>query len=196
MKITSAEFVTSAVKTSGFPEKVLPEISFVGRSNVGKSSLMNAMLNRRNLARTSKTPGRTQLINFFLVNESFYFVDLPGYGFARITRQMRDQWDRMMADYFSFRDTGRMAVLILDVRHGPTKLDLDVWNWLVSQGVYGLPVATKADKLSKNALQKRGAEMRKALGLPGSAPLIMASAKDHRGLPELWSTIDTFLQNN
>jgi GTP-binding protein len=195
MKIISSEFVISAVKSSGYPKTVLPEISFVGRSNVGKSSLMNALLNRKNLARTSKTPGRTQLINFFLINESFYFVDLPGYGFARITRAMREQWDGMMADYFSQREARRMAVLILDMRHGPTKLDLDVWNWLVSQGVYGLPVATKADKLSSNALQKRGAEMRKALGLPGSAPLIVASAKDRRGLPELWTTISTFLQN-
>jgi GTP-binding protein len=154
MKITSAEFIKSAFEESQWVEDERPEISFLGRSNVGKSSLLNSLLNRKALARTSNTPGRTQSINFFLINEAFYFVDLPGYGFAKVSKKMRAEWGTMAEDYLAKREQLVLSIQLVDARHKPTKLDLQLYEWLTHFGKNNLVVATKADKLSNNKLSK------------------------------------------
>ena len=155
MKVSSAEFVKSAFQRSDLPVDSLPEIAFLGRSNVGKSSLLNSLLNRKSLARTSNTPGRTQSINFFLVNDSFYFVDLPGYGFAKVSRSTKDAWGKMAHDYLSSRDQLTLCIQLVDSRHDPSALDLQLHEWLVFNQKKHIVVATKCDKLSSNQLGKQ-----------------------------------------
>ncbi len=159
MKITSAEFVTSAVAPEGYPREGLPEIAFMGRSNVGKSSLINSLLGNRKLARTSSTPGRTQLINFFRVNSAFMFVDLPGYGYAKVPERIRREWGTMVENYLANRKELVLSVLILDSRHAPTANDLRLKSWLEHHGLPFVVVSTKADRLSNNQLRNslRGA---------------------------------------
>ena len=155
MKISSAEFVKSAFNREHWIEDVRPEIAFLGRSNVGKSSLLNSLLNRKGLARTSNTPGRTQSINYFLINDDFYFVDLPGYGYAKVSKSMRSDWGEMAEEYLSQREQLVLCIQLIDSRHDPTKLDLQLNEWLNFHQKPHLIVATKADKLSKNQLAKQ-----------------------------------------
>lgn len=147
MKISSVEFVTSATAPSGFPETPLPEIAFVGRSNVGKSSLLNGLVNRRNLARTSSTPGKTRQINFFRVNNACHLVDLPGYGYAKVSKSEREAWRRTIESYLVRREQLRLVVSLIDVRHDPTALDCELVNWLESIERPFIIVLTKADKV-------------------------------------------------
>jgi GTP-binding protein len=155
MKITSAEFVKSAFDKSHLPTNGLPEIAFLGRSNVGKSSLLNSLLGRKGLARTSNTPGRTQSINYFLINDAFYFVDLPGYGYARVSKAMREDWGKLARDYLTDREQLVLSIQLIDARHEPTKLDRQLNEWLVVNQKPFVIVATKADKLSSNQLKKQ-----------------------------------------
>src|SRR3954453_21099074 len=148
MKITSAEFVRSAFERAHWLSDGRPEVSFLGRSNVGKSSLINSLLLRKALARTSNTPGRTQSINYFLINNSFYFVDLPGYGYARVSKAMRSDWGKLAEEYLSWSQRLRLCVQLIDARHQPTELDLQLNEWLLFHEKPHLIVATKADKLS------------------------------------------------
>src|SRR5687767_15255983 len=152
MKIVSAEFVKSAYERLHYPNDGRPEIAFLGRSNVGKSSLLNSLLNRKGLARTSNTPGRTQSINFFLVNDSFYFVDLPGYGFAKVSKSMRADWGKMAEEYLSNRQELALCIQLVDSRHKPSRLDIQLYEWLVFNQKPFIIVATKSDKLSSNVL--------------------------------------------
>jgi GTP-binding protein len=154
MKIHSAEFIKSAFEQAHWTTDGLPEISFLGRSNVGKSSLINSLLGRKGLARTSNTPGRTQSINFFLINEKIYFVDLPGYGYARVSKTMRADWGVMAEEYLSEREELKLSIQLIDARHKPTKLDDQLNEWLVFNQKNHIVVATKADKLSTNNLNK------------------------------------------
>src|SRR4028118_1400327 len=154
MKISSVSFVKSAFKREHWTTDELPEISFLGRSNVGKSSLINSLLQRKGLARTSNTPGRTQSINFFLINESFYFVDLPGYGYAKVSKTMRQDWGKMAEEYLLKRQRLRLFVQLVDARHKPTELDRTLNEWLWFHQKNTLVVATKADKMSNNQLIK------------------------------------------
>lgn len=154
MKITSAEFIKSATAAEHYPASNLPEIAFMGRSNVGKSSLINSLLNRRSLARTSRTPGRTQLINFFLINESFRFVDLPGYGYAKVPVALKREWGAMVTDYLANRAQLVLSIHIVDLRHEPTRQDAELQEWLSFNGKQNLIVATKSDKLGKNDLRR------------------------------------------
>lgn len=163
MKIVSAEFVKSAFERSHWVEDSLPEISFLGRSNVGKSSLLNSLLNRKKLAKTSNTPGRTQSINFFLVNEAFYFVDLPGYGYAKVPKKMRQGWGQMAEEYLANREQLVLSIQLVDSRHSPTTLDRQLYEWLTFHRKNTLVVATKADKLSNNKLKKSLDEIRRLL---------------------------------
>src|SRR3712207_4063273 len=163
MKITSAKFVKSAFERAHWPHDGRPEVAFLGRSNVGKSSLINSLLRVKGLARTSSTPGRTQSLNYFLINERFYFVDLPGYGFARVPRDVRESWGRMVTGYLAKREPLVLSIHIVDSRHEPTKLDLQLREWLLFNGKPFLTVATKSDKLSQNELHKNLARARKAL---------------------------------
>jgi GTP-binding protein len=184
MKITSAEFVKSAFDRRHWVTGGLPEIAFLGRSNVGKSSLINSLLLRKGLARTSNTPGRTQSINFFLINDAFYFVDLPGYGFARVSKEMRSDWGKMAEDYLSVRPELALCVQLIDARHKPSALDVQLNEWLVHHQKPHLAVATKCDKLSANELRKSLKVAEDALGT-----VLQYSAKTGRGRDQLWADI-------
>src|SRR5205814_8727235 len=154
MKITSAEFLKSALKQPDWPHDNIPEIAFLGRSNVGKSSLINSLLGVRGLARTSSTPGRTQSVNFFLINVSFRFVDLPGYGYARAPKAVKAKWSTAAETYLAKRDQLVLSIHIVDSRHEPSKQDLQLHEWLVHHHKPHLIVATKSDKLSNHELRK------------------------------------------
>ena len=157
MIVKSTEFIKSATKPAHYPPPDLPEIAFAGRSNVGKSSLINVLVNRKNLVRTSNTPGRTQLINFFNVNGTFTLVDLPGYGFAKVPLAVKKEWGPMMETYLSRRENLRGVVLILDIRRTPTAEDRQMLDWLRSYGVQPILVVTKCDKVSKNERARQAA---------------------------------------
>lgn len=186
MKIRSARFLASATGPEHYPRDGRPEVAFLGRSNVGKSSLINSLLDVRGLARTSSTPGRTQLINFFLINDAFYFVDLPGYGFARVPSKIRQQWGPMVEGYLATRSSLVLSVLITDCRHGPTPLDLQMKEWLEANEKPFVIVATKCDKLSSNRLRLN---MRRASELLGGAEPLPYSAEKRVGVSRLWSEI-------
>ncbi len=191
MKIASAEFVRSAFEQKHWVTGDLPEIAFLGRSNVGKSSLINSLLQRKGLARTSNTPGRTQSINFFLINDSLYFADLPGYGFAKVSKAMRADWGRMAEEYLAERDELVLCIQLIDSRHGPTALDMQLNEWLDHHQKPHLVVATKADKLSKNELQRsiKAASAK----LPGTS-LIAYSSETAHGRDEVWAAISEALK--
>lgn len=186
MKITSAEFVKSAFERRHWPIDGRPEIAFLGRSNVGKSSLLNSLLQRKGLARTSNTPGRTQSINYFLVNDEFYFVDLPGYGFAKVSKSMRADWGKMAEEYLSDREELALSIQLVDSRHAPSKLDLQLHEWLVFNEKEHIVVATKSDKLSANELAKQMRIIENEL--PGSR-VIPYSAQTGKGRDRVWSEI-------
>jgi GTP-binding protein len=191
MKITSAEFIRSAFEKSHWLHDGRPEIAFLGRSNVGKSSLLNSLLLRKGLARTSNTPGRTQSINFFLVNESFYFADLPGYGFARVSKKRRGDGGKMAEEYLAEREELALSIQLVDSRHKPTELDIQLHEWLLFNSKDHIIVATKADKLSSNQLQKSLTEIGKTL--PGSR-ILSFSAVTGKGKDALWGEISSSLK--
>ncbi len=191
MKITSAEFVKSAFNETHWTTDGLPEIAFLGRSNVGKSSLLNSLLQRRGLARTSNTPGRTQSINFFLINEAFYFTDLPGYGYAKVSKTMRADWGVMAEQYLGERQELNLSIQLVDSRHAPTQLDKQLHEWLTHHGKNHLIVATKADKLSNTNLKKSLTEVEKSL--PGSR-IIAYSSLTGKGRDEIWREIGESLE--
>jgi GTP-binding protein len=192
MNITSAEFIKSAVKPSQYPPADPPEIAFAGRSNVGKSSLINKLLNRRRLVKTSSTPGRTQLINFFSINENFTFVDLPGYGYAKAPLHIRKTWGPMVETYLSSRKTLKGVVLIMDIRRIPREGERDLINWLNHYRIASILVLTKIDKLSKTKQGKQRKEIAESLSLEGS-DFILFSAKSGFGKEVLWPAIEMLL---
>lgn len=191
MKIISAEFTKSAFNESHWTTGGLPEISFLGRSNVGKSSLLNSLLQRKGLARTSNTPGRTQSINFFLINDGFYFVDLPGYGYAKVSKAMRLDWGKMAEEYLAKRRELVLSIHLVDARHKPTELDRELHEWLICNQKNHIVVATKADKLSNNKLKKSWEEIEKALP---ESKIIVYSALTGKGKDALWREIATALE--
>ena len=194
MIIKSAEFVTSAVKPSQYPAEALPEIAFAGRSNVGKSSLINTLVNRKNLVKTSSTPGRTQLINFFKINNVLTFVDLPGYGYARVPAAVKKKWGPMIETYLSGRRTLKAVVVILDIRRTPRQEEQNLIDWLKHHSIASIPVLTKADKLSKTKQEKQGAAVADALAMDRS-DLILFSAKSRLGKDDIWQAIEKLLDN-
>ncbi len=191
MKVQSAEFVKSAFAEEHWTTDGRPEISFLGRSNVGKSSLINSLLQRKGLARTSNTPGRTQSINFFLINEAFHFVDLPGYGYARVSKATRQDWGKMAEDYLAKRRGLVLSIQLVDSRHSPTELDRQLHEWLIYNEKPHLIVATKSDKFSNNKLRKSLDEIEKKL--PGSK-IIAYSSQTGKGKDELWREIEAALK--
>ncbi|OGP59096.1 MAG: hypothetical protein A2V67_08120 [Deltaproteobacteria bacterium RBG_13_61_14] len=181
MKITSAEFVTTAIDPAGWPREGLPEAAFLGRSNVGKSSLINCLVGRKSLARTSSTPGRTRALNFFRVNGQWMFADLPGYGYANVSKEMRKGWQKLVEQYLQERKELRVAVLILDLRRPAGDDERDLIGWLSGQGLPFLLVATKADKLSRSQRQKAQAELAHGLGTrPDQIALFSARTREGR----------------
>lgn len=193
MKITSAEFVKSAVWPNQYPPATMPEIAFVGRSNVGKSSLINALVGRKSLAKTSNTPGRTQLINFFTVNSSLFFVDLPGYGFAKVPRSVKKDWGDMIETYLRERRNLALVVFILDVRRDPSADDLSLRDWLDHYRIPYAAILTKSDKLSNQQALGRKKLIEKAMGKGASGNTILFSAKTRKGSEELWQFIERHL---
>jgi len=190
--VKSAHFVKSATRPAHYPEGDLPEIAFAGRSNVGKSSLVNVLVNRKNLVRTSSTPGRTQLINFFQVNDCFTLVDLPGYGYAKVPLEVKKAWRPMMETYLSKRRNLRGVVLILDIRRTPVEEDLQMLAWLRAYSVPPVLVVTKCDKVSKNERAKQTAIIAKQLGVDRSE-LNFFSALSREGKDGIWARIDALL---
>ncbi|UCG05457.1 MAG: YihA family ribosome biogenesis GTP-binding protein [Desulfobacterales bacterium] len=188
MIIKSAEFITSATKASQYPPALLPEIAFAGRSNVGKSSLINTLVNRKHLVKTSRTPGRTQMINFFNINNAMVFVDLPGYGYARVPQAVRKQWGPMIETFLSKRETLKGVVVILDIRRTPKTEDLDLIHWLNHYNIARILVITKADKLSKNRQLNHQAAIIQALAIH-KAEVILFSAKTRLGRDAVWNAI-------
>ncbi len=195
MKITSAEFIKSAVWPPQYPPATMPEIAFVGRSNVGKSSLMNTLVGRKQLAKTSQTPGRTQLINFFAVNKSTSFVDLPGYGFAKVSRSVKKDWGDMIEAYLRERQSLAMVIFILDIRRDPSEDDLSLRDWLKYYRIPFTAVLTKSDKLSNNQSIGRKRIIEKLLGADTEKKTILFSAKTQKGREELWGIIENHLSS-
>lgn len=189
MIVTSAEFITSAVKPSQYPESHFPEVAFAGRSNVGKSSLINTLVNRKRLVKTSSTPGRTQLINFFSVNAVLSFVDLPGYGYARVPAAVKRKWGPMIETYLKGRDTLKAVVLILDLRRTPGIEEKNFIDWLKLYRRMPILVLTKADKLSKTKQKKQLTIIGATLGVALSE-LILFSSKTRQGTERVWSSIE------
>lgn len=190
MRILSVEFAKCAVTRSDYPRDLLPEIALIGRSNVGKSSLINALVNRRSLAKTSSAPGKTRTVNFYRVNGSFYLVDLPGFGYAKVPVSVKRDWERMVDEYISGRPAVKGAVVILDVRRDPGVIEEDLFDWLDVQDLPVITVLTKTDKLSANQLAKRVALIRKALPVERPLPF---SAVTKAGKPELLKAIQELL---
>lgn len=194
MKVTSAEFVGSATRSRDFPRDGGAEIAFAGRSNVGKSSLLNRLLGRRKLARVSKTPGRTQTINFYRVNGAFYFVDLPGYGYARVSERIRRSWGPMVEGYLRGRKALRAVVMIVDARHPPTPLDQEMRVWLDTARIPHLVVLTKGDKVNRGVRRQTRDRAVSALGIPDPEQVIFFSAATGEGERHLWQYLAQYLQ--
>ena len=192
MIITSAEFIKSAVKPSQYPSADFPEIAFAGRSNVGKSSLINSLVNRKRLVKTSNTPGRTQLINFFLINKSVSFVDLPGYGYAKVPSSVKRTWGPMIETYLSTRKTLKGVVMIMDIRRDPRTEERNLIDWLSHHHIPILSVLTKTDKLSKSKQIKQHLNIAGAL-FTDQQELLLFSAKSGRGKAEVWEAIEGLL---
>ena len=186
MKLTSTEFIKSAFQEDDWPKDPRPEIAFMGRSNVGKSSLINSLLRTHGLARTSSTPGRTQSLNFFLINDQFSFVDLPGFGYARVPKVIKSTWGEMVTSYLAKRSQLMLSIHIVDSRHEPTNLDLQLHEWLRHTAKPRLIVATKSDKLSNNELRE---SMGRAKRLFGGDNVLAYSARTGRGREEVWRAI-------
>ena len=192
MKIHSAEFLLSASTTRQFPAATLPEIAFAGRSNVGKSTLINSLLNRKKLVKTSATPGKTQLINFFKINDQFYFVDLPGYGYAKVPESVRRKWQNLVEAYLSERETLRNVVLIIDCRHNPTVQDRQLLEWLEYYQRPSLIVASKIDKLKRGHVQKHLQKIKQDLCIE-SVPLGHSSMQYGRR-EEIWKKLIPWIE--
>jgi len=190
MKVTSTEFLKSSFTEDDWPAGSLPEIAFLGRSNVGKSSLINSLLGVRGLARTSSTPGRTQSLNFFLINNKYRFVDLPGFGYARVPKAIKTTWGEMVSTYLAKRSQLVLSIHIVDSRHEPTKLDLQLHEWLEHSIKPRLIVATKSDKLSNNELKESLGRAKRVFSEDHVVPY---SAKTGKGRDEVWRTIESAL---
>lgn len=193
MKINSAEIVISAVSQKQYPTDQLPEIALAGRSNVGKSSFINKVINRRNLVRTSSKPGKTQTLNFYKINHLFYFVDVPGYGYAKVSKTERAKWGPMLEEYFESRDILKLVVLITDIRHEPTKDDVNMYQFLKHFDLPVLVIATKLDKIpkgKKTAFLNRSA---KTLGLDKNDVILPFSSETAEGKDDVWRILESYL---
>ena len=184
MNFQNVEFLISAASTGDFPKNRLPEIAFAGKSNVGKSSVINRLLQRKNFARVGDKPGKTVHVNYFVIDRKCYLVDLPGYGFAKVSQQEKDRWGRLMEDYFAAQRID-LGVLIVDYRHPPTNNDITMANWFLDSGCPFVVVANKMDKLKKSELKPNLEVIRRDLGLPDSCPVIPFSAEKGDGREEL-----------
>lgn len=189
VKVKSTEITMSAVNRSQYPVDGIPEIALAGRSNVGKSSLINGLLNRKSFARTSQTPGKTRTINFYLINKEFFFVDLPGYGYAKVAKTEKGKWGEIMEMYLSGRNELCAILLLVDVRHEPTEDDKMMYDWIKFFGYNCIVVATKADKISKGQYDKHRSIIRKKLDMQDGEKIIFTSSSKRSGILDLWDEI-------
>lgn len=185
MRIKQSEFITSAVKREQYPLDNRVEVAFVGRSNVGKSSIINSLTNRKKLAKVSQTPGKTRLVNFFLINNDFYLVDLPGYGYAKVSKSEKDSWGKTVETYLTDREQLKRVVLLVDSRHKPSADDVMMNEWFKHFGYNVVVVATKSDKLTKNELQKSEKVIKETLKLSANDKLYFFSSLNRNGSDEL-----------
>jgi GTP-binding protein len=193
MKVVSSDIVISAVKPEQYPETTLPEFALAGRSNVGKSSFINKMLNRRGLARISSKPGKTQTLNFYLINEILHFVDVPGYGYAKVSKSEREAWGRMIETYFTTRDQLRAVVLIVDLRHPPTEDDRMMYEFLKHYEIPCVIVATKADKIPKGKWQKHLKVTKETLDIDPNDHVVLFSSETGLGKDQAWAILKEYM---
>lgn len=193
MKINQAEFLTSAVTQTQYPNDGFPEIALAGRSNVGKSSFINTLINRKNLARTSSKPGKTQTLNYYKLNDSFYFVDVPGYGYAKVSKQERAKWGEMMDEYFQNRETLKAVILVCDIRHEPTDADVQMYDFLKHLDMSVIVVATKFDKVKNSERHKKIKQVKNTFELDADDILVPFSSETGEGKEEAWKAILKYL---
>ncbi|KIR02953.1 GTP-binding protein EngB [Lachnospiraceae bacterium TWA4] len=193
MIIKNVNLETVCGITSTLPRNASTEFAFAGKSNVGKSSLINALCNRKSYARTSSQPGKTQTINYYKINDEFYFVDLPGYGYAKVSKTDREKWGKMIENYLHTSRQLKAIFLLIDIRHEPSENDKNMYEWIVHNGFYPIVIATKADKLKRSQLQKHTNMVRKGLGVPENQPVIAFSAESKLGKEEILTMIEDYL---
>lgn len=194
MIIRKAEIIISAVKKQQYPDTLVPEIAFAGKSNVGKSSMINALLNRRSLARTSSQPGKTQTLNFYNINDEFNFVDLPGYGYAKVSKSEQANWAAMIDSYLHGRQQLKEVILLVDIRHEPGKNDIQMYEWIKSFGFKGYIIAAKADKLSRSQQLKSIGLIKKNMQIKDSSLIYPFSSTSKLGLEEVWILLESILR--
>ncbi len=193
MHIKSAELQTVCGVTSKLPENEFPEFAFAGRSNVGKSSLINCLVNRKALARTSSQPGKTQTINYYFLNEAFYFVDLPGYGYAKVSKELKEKWGKMIERYLLKSQQLKKVFLLVDIRHEPSANDKNMYEWIVYHGFEPVVIATKLDKINRSQKDKQVKLLRQSLGMKSEGILIPFSSVTKQGADEIWAMMETMM---
>lgn len=196
MKIKNVNLETVCGVTSTLPNNQLPEVAFAGKSNVGKSSLINALMNRKSLARTSAQPGKTQTINFYNINGELYFVDLPGYGYAKVSKEEKERWGKMIENYLHTSKQLRAVFLLIDIRHEPSANDRNMYEWILSNGFQPIIIATKLDKINRSQVNKNVKLIRDTLGMKTENIIIPFSATSKQGREAVYETIDQILENN
>jgi len=194
LNLNNARFETTAVKPEQYPQSNLPEIAFAGRSNVGKSSMINFLLNRKNLAYVGATPGKTREINFFNIDDKLYFVDLPGYGYAKVPKEKSLSWDETINTYLNVRAQLKLIIMLVDIRHTPTKDDILMHEWLAGGNRPYIVAAAKSDKVTRSQIKQRLAEIRQVLKIPDNIPVIPFSSENKLGKEELWRAINSVLE--
>lgn len=193
MHIKVAELQTVCGVTSKLPANEWPEFAFAGRSNVGKSSLINSLVNRKALARTSSQPGKTQTINYYFLNESLYFVDLPGYGYAKVSKELKEKWGRMIERYLLTSRQLKKVFLLVDIRHEPSANDKSMYEWIVHNGFEPIVIATKLDKINRSQKDKQVKMIKQSLGMKADGCLIPFSSVTKQGADEIWALIESML---
>ena len=196
MKIKNVSLETVCGITSRLPENSLPEIAFAGKSNVGKSSLINALMNRKALARTSAQPGKTQTINFYNINDAMYLVDLPGYGYAKVAQEIREKWGKLIERYLHGSKQLRAVFLLIDIRHEPSENDRRMYEWIVYNGYDPIIIATKLDKIKRSQTEKQLKILRTGLGVKPGTKMLPFSALTKQGRDEIWAVMGEILEEN
>lgn len=196
MIIKNVELETVCGITSKLPENIHPEFAFAGKSNVGKSSLINALMNRKSLARTSAQPGKTQTINFYHINDALYYVDLPGYGYAKVSMEVKAKWGKMIERYLQKSPMLKCVFLLIDIRHEPSANDRTMYDWVVHNGYRPIIIATKLDKINRSQVQKHVKMIRTSLGMKQEDILIPFSAETKQGREEIWDLIEHLMEEN